>query len=265
MQNKILLHLITPFLALFQYDLNLIEVPGSPKRIMICFHGMEGDATIAHDVSDQSSTKETVIGFNFPNAGKLSGTFDPHKTVFGTPKEILPALFILKECLAIEDLQEMSLYGHSAGGGAIINVLHALTSHHFDDQLQKIGIHSQEKEKILQLLRNGKIILDTPLKSVAEIIDFRGESEELIVIGNHYQTNDMEPIEVLKKLKDLSMNVAVHFQIPDEVLSNRDDNLYTERLKKCNSGGKTRVIFGYGEGHSLPHHVLWSQLSADDA
>ena len=115
------------------------------------------------------------------------------------------------------------------------------------------------------MLRKGQIILDTPLKSVAEIIDFRGKSEELVVIGSHYHENNMEPIEVLKELEELAMNILVHFQVPDEILSNRDDDLYIERLKKCNTGGKTKVIIGHDEGHSLPHNSLCSQLSADDA
>lgn len=156
MQNNILFHLIPSFLTLFHYDPNLTVISNDPSRILVCFHGMEDDATIAETLHDQ-----------------------------------------------------------------------------------KFSSHS-------------------------EIIDFRGQSEELVVIGTHYKKNKMEPIEVLKHLKELSMNIVVHFQQPDEILSNRDDDLYIERLKKCNTGGKTTVIIGEKEGHSLPHASLNSSLATNN-
>ncbi len=264
MTNTILFQITTFFQTLFNYDPNLIVIPNDPKRVMVCFHGMEDDSSITETVHEQKISKHTLIGIDFPDAGKLRGTFDPHESTFGSDNEILPMLFLLKECLKMENIQELSLYGHSAGGGAIINTLDALLSNRFDEQLNKIGVNELIKEEIVALLRKGQIILDTPLKSVSEIIDFRGQSEELVVIGSHYQKNKMEPIEVLKRLKELSMNIVVHFQVPDEVLSNRDDDLYIERIKKCNSKGKTSVIIGENEGHSLPHVSLKSWFTANN-
>ncbi len=41
----------------------------------------------------------------------------------------------------------------------------------------------------------------------------------------------MEPIDALEGLENLSLHIVVYFQNPDEVLSNRDDEVFIERLK----------------------------------
>ena len=66
----------------------------------------------------------------------------------------------------------------------------------------------------------------------------------------------MNPIDSLKFWKGLSLNVLVHFQIPDEVVSNRDDALFVETLKSFNEGN-TDVLIGSDTGHKLPHASLW--------
>ena len=114
----------------------------------------------------------------------------------------------------------------------------------------------RDKKKILKALQKGSILLDAPLKSVREIIDYRPPMHELDVIGERFVQNDLEPIDNISKLKGLKLKIFVNFQNPDEVLSNRDDLLYVEKLKETNTKGITEFVIE-GEGHGLPHPHLW--------
>lgn len=240
----------------FAYDLHLTLTPGDSSKIMICAHGMGGNYTIANSIN----IDKTLVSFNFPDHDYHTRLIKARKTSFGTIDELLPFLYVIKECVIIDGNNEIDLYGFSAGGGAVVNVLAVLNTSRYDDRLKEIGIEQEEKETILQAIQKGQIILDTPLKSLEEIIAYRGPLKELTLIAKRYKKNDMIPIESLKYLQGLSLNVIVHFQNPDEVLSNRDDQLFFDTLKHYNSLGTTRLITGHDHGHSLPHPSLWNNL-----
>ncbi len=242
--------------APFSHDLHLTSISGKTPQVVIAAHGMGGNYKIGHNVK----TDKTVISFNFPDYDYTKRPIKPNEIAFGTADEILPLLYVIQQCVIIEGNQEIDLYGFSAGGGAVINAIGALNTNRFDEHLEKIGIDKAGKEKMLAAIQKGTIILDAPLKSIKEIIDFRGSSKELAFIEKKYQANDMEPIEALKYLKGLSLDIVVYFQNPDEILSNRDDELFYDRLKKYNSG-TTELIIGRGGGHNTPHTLLWESLA----
>lgn len=242
----------------FDYDLHLTRIPGKSSQVMICFHGMGGDYRMAHLIKEMTKTDETLISFNFPDHAILrSGEYNLEKTSFGTIREILPAIYVLKKCIVDENLHTVNLYGFSAGGGAIINALAALNSTIYDQDLQKIGVTAQDKQKILTAIQKGTILLDCPLKSMEETSSARGLSPEFEVIAKRYRENKMEPIDVIKQLGNLSLHVIVYFQVPDKVLSNRNDALFISRLKQTNTRGTTEVIFGKEGTHASYHPLLW--------
>ncbi len=242
----------------FNYDLHLTRLPGENAKTMICFHGMGGDYRVVHALKRTTQLAETLVGFNFPDYCIKEGAYDPDKTTFGTIQELLPALYVLKQVIVNEGKEEVNLYGFSAGGGAIINVLAVLNSSRYDAFLAAINVTLEDKQKILEVIQKGYIILDTPLKSVAEIVAFRGLTEELDIVGKRYCMHGMEPIDVLSQLANLALHVIVHFQVPDEILSNRDDELFIERLEQYNQKGATSVVIGSDGGHIRPHHTLWN-------
>lgn len=242
--------------APFSYDLHLTTISGKNSKIMITAHGMGG----SYKRGEMVKTDKTVISFNFPDYDYTKRPIKPEEIAFGTIDEILPLLYVIQQCVIIDGNQEIDLYGFSAGGGAVINAIGALNTNRFDEHLEKIGIDQAGKEKMLAAIQKGTIILDAPLKSIKEIIAFRGASKDLVFIEKKYQANDMEPIDALKYLKGLNLDVVLYFQNPDEILSNRDDELFYERLKKVNSG-TTELIIGRGGGHNTPHTLLWESLA----
>lgn len=242
----------------FDYDLHLFRIPGETSATMICFHGMGGDYRIAQSIKRNAEIGSTLISFNFPDFGKTEDNLDEaEKTTFGTIHELLPAMYVLKKCIIDEKLDEIDLYGLSAGGGALINVLAVLNTTTYDSNLKEIDIHQEEKREILAAIQRGRIILDVPLKSIEEIIDFHGSQPHLEIVNERYKNNEMVPIAALKHLKNLALHFLVYFENPDEVLSNRDDLLFLDTLKKYNQNGTTIEIIGTSGRHGCHHPLLW--------
>ena len=242
----------------FKHNLHHTVIPGKNERTMICMHGYSGNYQIAKMVKSVRMVDATIVSFNFPDHRMLEELDDFSKATFGTISELLPALFVIKHYVIDEGLQAVDLYGYSAGGGALVNVLATLNQTKFDKELATIGIGPEEKQKMMSAIQNGIVILDTPFKSAEEIIDARGSSPALEICGKNYRDSDLRPIDSLKRLKGLSLDVILHFQDPDEVIFNRDDALYIERLKQANKKGTTSVIISSDSGHRFPHLTLWS-------
>ncbi len=268
MKRIIALLLLLPILCLgkaadhpFDYNLRMHSIPGNSGRTMVCMHGYGGNYRIAKTLKDLHVTDATLVSFNFPDHGIREWRDDFEKAAFGTIKEILPALYVIKKHVVDEGLEAIDLYGFSAGGGALVNLLAALNTSKFDTELKKIGIESKEKAQMVKAIQKGIVILDTPLKSLEEIIAFRGNSPQLDLVAKNYQANQLRPIDSLELLQGLSLNVIVHFQERDEMLYNRDDAIYLERLQKANAQGKTSVVIANDGGHNAPHFSLWKCYS----
>ncbi|MFI5344702.1 MAG: hypothetical protein ACHQUC_10855 [Chlamydiales bacterium] len=266
MKKALIAYLLFPFLAFaqptehpFDYDLHLFSLAGDSQRTLICFHGYGDNYQIAQSLKDLYPIKSTLVSFNFPEHDIKQGReYDPKIASFGTIHEILPALYVMKKIVLDNALNSIDLYGFSAGGGALINLIAVLNTTTYDAELQKIGISAAEKKSLLSAIEKGVIILDTPLKSIEEIIDFRGSTEEFEILAKHYKDNGLRPIDSLQWLKGLSLTILLHFQKHDEILSNRDDQLYIERLQATQRKEKITLILTDEGGHMTPHRLLWT-------
>lgn len=246
--------------APFDYQLGVRLLPGPTREesVMICFHGYGADHLIGDAVRTYPVIRDHIVSFNFPDYGIMGGGFyDPSRSSFGSIRELLPAFYVMKKIVIDAEVDSINLYGFSAGGGVIINAIAVLNGNRYDDELKKLGIGEEEKKKILSAIQKGLVILDSPLKSIDEIMDFRGHSEEFEILAKRYHANQFTPIDALQYLKNVPLTVFVYFDVPDEILSNRDDALYVERLKSVNAQGKTFVIFGSEGGHCTYHQPLW--------
>ncbi len=246
----------------FDYDLHLFSVPGKSNRVMICFHGYGDNYEVSLSLKNLECVESTLISFNFPEYDITQGRkYNPNNATFGTIDELLPALYVMKQIVLDQGVESIDLYGFSAGGGALINAIGVLNSAMYEAELKKIGIGGAEKKKLLAAIQKGVVVLDTPLKSIEEIIDCRGSTEEFEILAKNYRDNHLRPIDSLKLLKGLSLDILLHFQEDDETLSNRDDHIYIERLKESLPEGKITVIVGNDGGHTAPHFSLWQAYS----
>lgn len=241
----------------FSYDLGvkLVCSKAPSNSVTICCHGYGHNNQIVDTVSSFGTISGNLVGFNFPDYN-ITGDRDHRDSKFGSIDEILPLLFLIKYYACDLKLPAVNLYGFSAGAGAIVNALAVLNKQSYLLRLSEIGITQKQITCMINALEKGHIILDCPLKSVDEIIAFRGTSPELEAMRANYARNNMNPVEVLPQLAGLNLNIILNFQASDDVLSNRDNSIFIERLRKANSG-ITEVIIGSDGGHNSYHTSLW--------
>ncbi len=238
------------------YDLNIkVQAPiKDDAGVMICCHGLGGDSSI---INALDPIDMMLVGFNFPDAGEAVSERDPNETTFGSIDEITPLLHLMKICVIDGEQESLCLYGFSAGGGAIVNTLAVLHHYRFPERLEQLEITPENARKILQAVEKGYVILHAPLKSIDEIIEMQGAKEEFLVYQERYSKNQMLPIDAVKKLDGLKLNILLFFQNPDNRLGNRDDQRYIERLKNANSKGVTEIITGHDGDHVAYPQLLW--------
>lgn len=243
----------------FSYDLRASLLPGpKPEEpVMICHHGYGADYSIIYVLRTIPAITDHLVGFNLPDYSLFERDYDPAKSTFGSIEELLPALYVWKKIIIDAGVQSLTLYGFSAGGGVVVNGIGILNGNRYDTQLKGIGIGEKEKKVMLEAIQKGLVILECPLKSIQEIIDLLGSSYEFETIEKKYRENELRPIDNLKHLSGLSLNVMLYFVKNDEVLSNRDDAMYIERLQKVNSKGKNWILSGNEGGHVSYHPTLW--------
>lgn len=241
----------------FNYPLNVAFYPSKNPNasVTVCFHGYGGDYKIGQVM--RQCVDEHVVSFNFPDAGIVDWPNSISKTSYGTINELLPAIYVVKQCLTSCNSKEINLYGFSCGGGAVVNVLAVLNRNDYDAELSSIGITKDDKIAILQAIQKGYVIIDCPLKSIEEIMDVRGYNPSHSAMANAYTVNRLRPIDSLIDLQGLSLKVLLNIQDPDEAVTNRDDGLYISRLESANKKGKTVVIISRNEGHVAYHPDLW--------
>lgn len=239
--------------ALIHNELHLQAIKGSSEdaEVTICCHGYSGNYKLGYILAKSGAIPTHVVSFNFPDFGAEVVHKEPSSLAFGSIEELLPLIYVMKECVVGAELDKIHLYGFSAGGGAIVNALAILSHELYSDKLQMIGVDQSIKKQILQAVQKGSIVLDCPLKSVEEMVAHQQENPQIRTVQEQFEKNNLHPINSLRALHDLSLNILLHFQTPDQILTNRDDQLYIDRLKTVNYKGKTKVVLGK-EGAHLP-------------
>ncbi len=230
------------------------------EDVMLCLHGFGMDETIASFVHDTKMAPYHLVGFNFPDWGDEIDITKPEQLCFGTIAELKPVILRLHSCLTHLHAERIHLYGFSAGGGAAVNLLGVLKCHRFQKEL---GLTVDEMDAIYGAIERGTVVLDCPLKSIDEIFDER-KAENLYLedesatdlhylkrCGDIYKANDLRPIDSLLKLSGSKLNVLLVLQQPDDIVGNRDDALFVERLEAANCAGKTIIVYG-PEGCHVP-------------
>lgn len=223
-------------------------IPGftDDEEVLIGCHGFGMDAQVIDFLEIQEFAPHHLVAFNFPNFGHSVNDQPAEELKFGTIWELEPLLRLLKTIVVDGNQERVHLYGFSAGGGAVVNTLAVLWHYRFAEHLEDFGIGLQERDMIIHALQKGSITLDLPMKSVDEVIVAHPEqaTDNLLSAAQNYINNDLRPIDSLLKLKGMHLHILLHFQENDRILTNRDDELFCERLIHANKGGKTYIVIG---------------------
>lgn len=255
-------HLNAQAEKLFNYDPAIELINGANQMAEVTFtcHGYGGNKGIGHYFAPHIDTP--VLTFNFPDYDAFDRSFVTLAVTskFGTLHEYLPMIYALRACVN-SGITKINLYGRSAGGGAIINTLAILNNHKkYAKELHRIGVSQDDACKIVNAIAAGRVILDVPLKSLAEIHAFRPNDLIISAIAKRFKKNGFEPIEVIDQLAGMELNVIIYFEHRDEILSNRDDQLFYQKLKTVNKDGVTHLIMGSDGGHNGFHAKLWTAV-----
>lgn len=256
----------------FAYPLEVKIYPGksSNEEVILCCHGYGSDHSIASVIASYQVVSAHLMGFNFPDYNILSRKTHPSQIAYGTIAELLPAIYLLKKIVVDAQAERVSLYGFSAGGAAVVNLIALLNSSQNNPSIQSIGVSSEDVQKILVALQKGVVLLDAPLKSIDEYHAAHPQSLKDPIHAaqaKRYLENEMNPIDSIAKWQGLNLAVVVFFQNPDTAISNRDDALFEERLRQANPHGRNLVLSGSEGGHLGFHYSLWKgyrQLSGSN-
>ena len=244
----------------FDYDLHLTEIPGKDDRVMICLHGYGANFEIGYALASLQCISSTIVSFNLPDHDLWQSDLAQRPPSLGTFDELLPIFYVLKRYCLDQKRDVIDLYGFSAGGAALINALVVLHRQEHLKMLQTLNIGPIEIAQILSAIQKGRIILDAPLKSVDEILEVKGSSPDFEILAKNYQANGFRPIDSVQKLDGLKLTIYLYFEIGDEILTNRDDALFIQRLQTANHLGTTHVLSGSFGGHNYPHLSLWRAI-----
>ncbi len=246
----------------FDYKLDVRYSLGTNKNILLCNHGFGGNSQSVID-RVKPHTADTVIGFNYFDHGFSHETGDDQATTMATPLEIMPLIYMLKGCVIESNMPSISLYGFALGAADIIYAIDLLTKEEQSELEKKYNITLSDKKRILAALRNGKILLDVPFKSIDEIINLRGPQETLLMYKERMATYKLlNPIDTLSKLSDLNMTFVVFFDANNEFFSNSEDANFAKYLLEANSKGTNIVITADNGGHLADHLTLWKIYSS---
>ncbi len=247
--------------SLFQHDLAIKRSPGKNHTVLLLSHDFGRNS---HSIIDRvrPNTSDTLISFNYIDHDFTHDTGDDRTTVIATPLEIMPLLYMLKKCVIEDKISPISLYGFSLGAANIIYAIYFLATENQDDLLKKYGITSTEKSLLLEAIRKGKILLDTPFKSIDERISFLGPGEIMLMYKERALAHKvLSPLETLGKLKNLGMTFLLFFDIHNEEQFNQEDSSFAKNLLDANVNGTTIIISSDNGGHNATHETLWKIYS----
>ncbi len=251
--------------------LKLINPAKNMTEITVTCHGYGANNEIGEYVAQHITTPILTFNFNHTLGSFDTSTGDyqtieaylnKHAAVYGTLNEYLIVIFMLRSALEL-GAKKINLYGYSAGGGAIINALAVLNDSKYASDLQSIGVTAATVESIKQALSSGLIILDVPLKSAREILTIRPNDLGIQVMEKRYRANGFEPIDNIDKLAGLKLNIVLYQEKPDQILGNRDDELFYQKLKQANPLGMTKLVIGTKDGHFGQHEPLWKAVKSE--
>lgn len=263
-------------------------------RVTIAVHGW-GDSKDGIKALKQyypEALPGCLIVYNCPDAATNNAP-SLSKTSFGQELDIMPLLFILKQCV-LQNYSTIDLNGHSRGAAVIINALATLNDKNGDNPIMaKLNMSTQEREKILSMIQNGCISLQCPLTNVRTAIkkqidnissggflsalmgyipwggtiseatqDSSATSVDYAASSvTYYKPWKEQAFTSAKKLVGLKLKILVHFEDNDHVVSNDNDESFFQALAQHNPE-HVYMSKGFEGGHNRMSPCLYPILHA---
>lgn len=201
-----------------------------------------------------------IITFNFRDRGIL---FPKLKySSLGQLPDVLQALYVLKWTKDTLNLDAIDLFGYSRGGATTINMIAVLNEKTgiYDADLARIGINAEERAELLNVIQNGSIVLNCPLTDLNttarfRLKDYAPQALRALATVSKYKLDGLQALDAAKNLTGLKLNILIHYQHNDCVVSNENEAEFYKRLARHNPE-TTFVVLGNDGGHLHTHHAL---------
>lgn len=256
-------------IKLFDYPLAIERIPESrsfavttPRRPTIYFHGWADNKNSAKILKNYCDVLPgEVITFNFPDAHGLRALC--RHSNFGQLPDVLVGLYVLKKVKDTLNPEACDLYGVSRGGAVIINMLAVLndTTGKYDNDLQRIGITAPMRQELIKLIERGCIILDCPLTDLKTVLKHKAPrldlntAQKLVAKLTRYKPDGLQALDSIAHLEGIKLNILIHFQYNDRVVTNLNDAALYQRLIAHNPHS-TYIVLGNDGGHVHTHKAL---------
>lgn len=256
---------------LFHYNLRIEHIidhdqhtHANHERPTIFFHGWgdtKNSAKLLKAFTDV--LPGDIITFHFHDRGVIIPKL--RHSNLGQLPDVLTGLYVIKWARHMLHLNAVDLYGYSRGGATIFNLIGILndTSGKYDRDLLRIGIDAAERKKLLAMIQAGCIVLDCPLTDAnvsGELLAKKFTSHASGMIKaftrlSKYEPNGLQGLQSTNLFKGLKLNILLHFQYHDTIVSNQNEAELYRRLYTHNPK-TTYVVLGNDGGHMHTHASL---------
>lgn len=258
-------------------------------RKTVYFHGFGGNSSVAAGIKHLYGAERLpgdVVTFDFADAVTTAG-MDTTKSSLGQWPDMKTALYVLK---TLHDSGEtaVGITAHSRGGATAVNTVAALVDEttKYDENLAEIGIDGAKRKAMLKMLQRGQIVLECPLVHVRSVIKHQVETSRAgswltrmfgdslssssastadycaSAVVRKYRPWNEQAIESAEKWNNIRIPTIVHFQENDEVLGNRNDHEFYEKLSASNGVDHTERHVGADGGHNSSFASFYAARNA---
>lgn len=198
-----------------------------------------------------------VIVFNFPDGG-WRAPFPFVHTSFGQLSDVLPAIYTLAYAYDRYKLEAVDLFGYSRGGAVAINMIAVLNDKkgRYDKNLEYIGIDTEKRKQLLQLIQRGSLVLNCPLVDANATFSMYSDLIRTFFFRfTRYDAQGLQALQSTNELHDVPLKTLLHFQFNDQRVFNiKDIELY--RIFKTHNPETTYLVLGNDGGHSHTQGAL---------
>ncbi len=248
---------------IFGYDLSITHMSdlrnqienNDLQRIKLFVHGYANNYKQAYVIGDlYKLLPGDFASFNLPDYAAYPPLIpQSHKSHFGQLKDVLPMLYTMNYLRSTLGLSALDLYGFSRGGAVVVNALAVLcdSTGRYDEALQKIGIDADARRALIDLIKNGSVVIHSPITNANVILKkrFMGLPYKMHA-SLSYDPNGLQPLKSAQSLDSThQFKVLVHFQHKDEsVLNHKEADLYNAFAR--NYPEHTYLVMGNDGGHN---------------
>lgn len=207
-----------------------------------------------------------LITFNFRDHGVLLPKLGYAN--LGQLPDVLSTIYVLKWTRDTLQAKEVDLFGYSRGGATLLNTIAVLSdkSGSYDKELNQIGVTLKDRQELLRMIEKGCHVLDCPLTdSNVTVSEFMQSKSEFWIAAleafTRHKRDGLQGLASAGTFKGLRLNMLLHFQHNDTIVSNKNEAELYNRLSLHNPL-TTYLVLGNNGGHLHSHAALAHTIHA---